>query len=69
MVNTFFQEWAPLFPAVHRPTLLKLYQQYIADPTSIEDTRDIAQLNLIFCIGAVAREVNPPCLQLEMIPC
>lgn len=57
MVNTFFQEWAPLFPVLHRPTFLKTYQQYVTDAGSIEDTRDIAQLNLVFCIGAFAREV------------
>ena len=69
MVNTFFQEWAPLFPVLHRPTFLKTYQQYVNDAGSVEDTRDIAQLNLVFCIGAFAREVcrSPLCNSKQIL--
>lgn len=58
MVNIFFQEWAPLFPVVHRPTVLKGYTDYVNDPTSIKDKHSIAQLNLIFGIAALSTEVR-----------
>ena len=62
MVNIFFQEWAPLFPVLHRPTFLKLYEDYTANPDSIDDKHSIAQLNLVFGIAALSAEVS-------LIPC
>lgn len=59
MVNIFFQEWAPLFPVLHRPTFLKLYEDYTANPESIEDKHSTAQLNLVFGIAALSAEVRP----------
>ena len=58
MINIFFQEWAPLFPIVHRPTILKLYTEYLADPHGIVDDHTVAQLNLIFGIAALSAEVQ-----------
>lgn len=58
MVNIFFQEWAPLFPIIHRPTFLKLYTEYIADPESLKNPHSIAQLNLVFGIAALSAEVR-----------
>ena len=58
MVNIFFQEWAPLFPVVHRPTVLKDYTDYVNDPASVKDKHSIAQLNLIFGIAALSAEVH-----------
>ena len=58
MVNIFFQEWAPLFPVVHRPTVLKVYTDYVNDPASVKDKHSIAQLNLIFGIAALSAEVR-----------
>ena len=58
MVNIFFQEWAPLFPILHRSTFLKLYERYITDPEGIEDHQSIAQLNLVFGIAALSAEVK-----------
>ncbi|KAI4251252.1 MAG: hypothetical protein LQ352_004963 [Teloschistes flavicans] len=58
MVNIFFQEWAPLFPIIHRPTFLKLYTEYIADPESLKNPHSIAQLNLVFGIAALSAEWN-----------
>ena len=58
MVNIFFQEWAPLFPVVHRPTVLKIYTDYVNDPASVKDKHSIAQLNLIFGIAALSAEVR-----------
>ncbi|KAL8858248.1 MAG: hypothetical protein Q9178_005260 [Gyalolechia marmorata] len=52
MINIFFQEWAPLFPILHRPTFLNVYTQYVADPEGCKDQHSIAQLNLVFCIAA-----------------
>ena len=60
MVNIFFQEWAPLFPILHRPTFLKLYERYITDPEGIKDHQSIAQLNLVFGIAALSAEVGAP---------
>ncbi|KAL9618733.1 MAG: hypothetical protein Q9160_006612 [Pyrenula sp. 1 TL-2023] len=54
-VNIFFQEWAPLLPILHRPTFLRTYEEYIADPESIQWSKNkhaIAQLYFIFGISA-----------------
>lgn len=58
MINIFFQEWAPLFPIVHRPTFLNLYTDYVADPENMKDQHTIAQLNLVFGIAALSTEVR-----------
>lgn len=58
MVNIFFQEWAPLFPVLHRPTFLKVYEDYTTNPESIEDKQSMAQLNLVFGIAALSAEVR-----------
>lgn len=58
IVNIFFQEWAPLFPVLHRPTFLKAYAGYVACPEGVEDQQSIAQLYLVFAIGAVSAEVR-----------
>lgn len=57
MVNIFFQEWAPLFPILHRPTFLKVYADYVARPEGVEGPQSIAQLHLVFAIAAVSAEV------------
>lgn len=66
MINIFFQEWAPLFPVVHRPTVLNMYTQYVANPQAIKDKHAIAQLNLIFGIAALSAEVRV-CLYLSFM--
>lgn len=59
LLNIFFQEWAPLYPVVHRPAILKLYSRYTSNPESIEDDRyGLAQLNLIFGIAAISSTVS-----------
>ena len=60
MINIFFQEWAPLFPIVHRPTILKQYTEYVANPHNVSDNHTIAHLNLIFGIAALSAEVHMP---------
>lgn len=57
MINIFFQEWAPLFPVLHRPSFLRLYTQYASDPEALSDSQAVAQLNLVFGIAAVSAKV------------
>ncbi|KAL5339882.1 fungal-specific transcription factor domain-containing protein [Aspergillus crustosus] len=55
LINIFFQEWAPLYPVVHRPTILKAYEQYLSDSDSFQGNKhDVAQLNLIFAVAALS---------------
>ncbi|KAK2764441.1 hypothetical protein FQN54_009135 [Arachnomyces sp. PD_36] len=55
LINIFFQEWAPLYPVVHRPTILKAYEDYVNDPESLSDKPYVVpQLNLIFGIAALS---------------
>jgi hypothetical protein len=59
LINIFFQEWAPLYPVVHRPTILKAYDDYLTDPTSLRTSPYVAvQLNLIFGIAALSSKVS-----------
>lgn len=58
LINIFFQEWAPLYPVVHRPTILKAYDRYLTDPESLQANLPvITQLNLIFGIAALSSKV------------
>ncbi|KAL2855868.1 fungal-specific transcription factor domain-containing protein [Aspergillus pseudoustus] len=55
LINIFFQEWAPLYPVVHRPTILKAYEQYLSNSASFAGNKhDVAQLNLIFAVAALS---------------
>ncbi|KAK5170380.1 DNA-binding transcription factor cat8 [Saxophila tyrrhenica] len=54
LVNVFFQEWAPVFPVLHRPTFLTLYEKYVADSEQVTDKAELAQLNLVFGIAALS---------------
>lgn len=58
LVNIFFQEWAPLFPALHRPTFLALYEDYVSCPEAMEDKKSLAQLHLVFGIAALSSDVS-----------
>lgn len=57
MINIFFQEWAPLFPVLHRPTFLALYERYVSSPEDLHDKKSIAKLNLCFGIAALSSDV------------
>ena len=59
MINIFFQEWAPLFPVLHRPSFLKLYAEYVVSPDGLDNQPFVAQLNLVFGIAALSNEVLP----------
>ena len=63
MINIFFQEWAPLFPVLHRPVFLTLYEQYVASPDTMSDKKSIAQLNLVFGIAALSSDVRITCMR------
>ncbi|KAI2412513.1 DNA-binding transcription factor cat8 [Ophidiomyces ophidiicola] len=56
LLNIFFQEWAPLYPVIHRPTVLKAYTRCATatDPLEHVDPHLLAQLNLIFGIAAIS---------------
>ncbi|EKV06263.1 Acetate regulatory DNA binding protein FacB, putative [Penicillium digitatum PHI26] len=55
LINIFFQEWAPLYPVVHRPTILKAYEQYLNNAETLQRNPHVmAQLNLIFGIAALS---------------
>ncbi|KAI9813405.1 MAG: hypothetical protein M1827_004079 [Pycnora praestabilis] len=56
LVNNYFQEWAPLFPVLHHPTFLKLYEKYSNSPEESEDMHDVAQLNLVFAVAASSND-------------
>lgn len=59
LINIFFQEWAPLYPVVHRPTILKTYDHYLTDADSLSSNKyAAAQLNLIFGIAALSARVR-----------
>lgn len=53
-VNVYFQEWAPLFPVLHKPTFLRVYEEFIADPEKIKSNHKLAQVYLVFSIAALA---------------
>ncbi|RFU29379.1 hypothetical protein B7463_g6947, partial [Scytalidium lignicola] len=53
-VNVFFQEWAPLFPVLHKPTFLRLYEEYMANSEQVKNNHKLAQLHLVFSIAALS---------------
>lgn len=55
-VNVFFQEWAPVFPVLHKPTFLQLYEEYVANPSKIKDSHKLATLYLVFSIAGLSGE-------------
>lgn len=58
MVNVFFQEWAPLFPILHRPSFLAVYESYTSSNGASNDHKALAQLHLVFCIAGISSEVG-----------
>lgn len=60
-INIFFQEWAPLLPILHRPQILRMYEEYLASPDAESNDKEaVAQLFLIFDIAALSsrQQVN-----------
>ncbi|KAI0009873.1 fungal-specific transcription factor domain-containing protein [Xylariaceae sp. FL0662B] len=56
-VNVYFQEWAPLFPVLHKPTFLRLYEEFVADSDKVKNNHKLAQLYLVFSIAALSSEL------------
>ncbi|KAI1824301.1 fungal-specific transcription factor domain-containing protein [Xylaria intraflava] len=56
-VNIYFQEWAPLFPILHKPTFLHLYENFASDSDKIKNNHKLAQLYLVFSIAALSSEM------------
>ncbi|KAI8963771.1 fungal-specific transcription factor domain-containing protein [Daldinia sp. FL1419] len=55
-VNIYFQEWAPLFPVLHKPTFLRLYEEFVADSEKVKNNHKLAQLYLVFSIAALSSD-------------
>ncbi|KAI1662563.1 fungal-specific transcription factor domain-containing protein [Daldinia decipiens] len=55
-VNVYFQEWAPLFPVLHKPTFLRLYEEFVADSEKVKNNHKLAQLYLVFSIAALSSD-------------
>ncbi|KAI1260966.1 fungal-specific transcription factor domain-containing protein [Xylariaceae sp. FL1019] len=53
-VNIYFQEWAPLFPVLHKPTFLEIYNEFSADSDKVKNSYKVAQLYLVFSIAALS---------------
>lgn len=64
-VNVFFQEWAPLFPVLHKPTFLRLYEEYMSNPEQLMDSHRLAQLHLVFEIASLSG-ANPDREQIAL---
>jgi hypothetical protein len=56
-VNIYFQEWAPLFPVIHKPHFLRLYEEYMSTPIKITDPHKLAQLHLVFSIAGLSSDI------------
>ena len=57
LVNIFFQEWAPLFPILHRPSFLSFYESYVSNSKVPEDVTAQVQLNLVLGIAGLSNKV------------
>lgn len=57
-VNIYFQEWAPLFPILHKPSFLRIYEDWVAEPDKVKSHHKLAQLYLVFSVAALSSE-NP----------
>lgn len=55
-VNVYFQEWAPLFPVLHKPTFLRAYEEFIADPEKVKCPSKLTQLYLVFSIAGLSSD-------------
>ncbi|KAH7149556.1 fungal-specific transcription factor domain-containing protein [Dactylonectria estremocensis] len=55
-VNVYFQEWAPLFPILHKPTFLHIYEEFVADPEKVKSNHKLAQLYLVFNIAGLSSD-------------
>lgn len=45
-----------MFPVLHKPTFLRLYEEFMADPDKITEPHRLAQLHLVFGIAGLSSE-------------
>ncbi|KAG6020027.1 Transcriptional activator protein acu-15 [Claviceps citrina] len=64
-VNVYFQEVAPLFPVLHKPSFLRIYEEFVSDAEKVQCRYKIAQLYLVFCIAGLSSE-NPDFQQVAI---
>ncbi|TGO29128.1 hypothetical protein BPAE_0018g00130 [Botrytis paeoniae] len=62
-VNVFFQEWAPLFPVIHKHSFLPLYDEYSSNTHQVKDQHKLALLHLVFSIAGLSTD----CPDMEQI--
>lgn len=55
-VNVYFQEWSPLFPILHRPAFLRIYDDFVSDPDKVKNHHKLAQLYLVFAVAALSSD-------------
>ncbi|KAB5515135.1 fungal-specific transcription factor domain-containing protein [Coniochaeta sp. 2T2.1] len=67
-VNIYLKEWAPLFPVIHKPTFLMIYEEFVSDPEKIRNNHKLAQksLNAILMNNTM---VTLQCLVLTVMYC
>ncbi len=53
-VNVYFQEWSPLFPILHRPAFLRIYDEFVGDVDKVKNQHKLAQLYLVFAIAGLS---------------
>ncbi|KAH0565021.1 hypothetical protein GP486_001591 [Trichoglossum hirsutum] len=60
LITIYFQEWAPLFPILHRPAILTAYERYVAgeDQELLGNSHILAQLYLVFSIATLSGELR-----------
>jgi hypothetical protein len=58
LVNIFFQEWAPIYPVLHRPTFLAFYDSYFNGQGDNLETIVLVQIYLVVLISAHCRGVS-----------
>ncbi|KAG8526786.1 uncharacterized protein KY384_008215 [Bacidia gigantensis] len=68
MVNTFFQEWSPLFPILDRQAVLEIYENYLTDPDEMKSQQSIALLNLLFGIASLSTEDDTIAFEVHWQP-
>ncbi|KAG5928617.1 hypothetical protein E4U42_000332 [Claviceps africana] len=64
-VNVYFQEMAPLFPVLHKPSFLRVYEEFVSDPGRVKCRHKMAQLYLVFAIAGVSSQ-NPDWQQIAV---
>ncbi|KJR82197.1 acetate regulatory DNA binding protein FacB [Sporothrix schenckii 1099-18] len=59
-VNVYFQEWSPLFPILHRPAFLRIYDEFVSDADKVKNNHKLAQLYLVFAIAGLSSDQPDP---------